>query len=594
MEMRSSGGTVFERDNADLGPISYYLTDSRRWAVSNVGLFGERQGASYTRYIFLDPKSTLDSELLQTSRISGGSLRYYGLGLQNGMYNVNMQFIETDFDDPSSRTWKSLGRRIFDIYLQGDLHIKDFDIRKAATTNRAVQRAFKVRVSQNFLEIHLFWAGKGTCCIPEQGSYGPSVAAISVNRDFEPTLGDLPPTVSTKSKTGLIVGVVVSIAGVSLIAIFAMFYLRRKRSSRNEEEELLGIVNRPNTFTYAELRTATEDFNFANKLGEGGFGSVYKGMLSDGRAVAVKQLSVGSQQGNSQFVTEIATISAVQHRNLVKLYGCCIEGANRLLVYEHLENRSLDQALFGKSDLHLGWPTRYKICLGAARGLAYLHEESRPRIVHRDVKASNILLDSDLNPKISDFGLAKLYDDKKTHISTRVAGTIGYLAPEYALRGHLTEKVDVFGFGVVALEILSGRPNSNTRLEPDKMYLLEWAWNLHENDRALELVDPTLTDLDKGEALRMIGVAFLCTQASPTLRPSMSRVVAMLTGDIEVSTVTSKPGYIADWDFNDMCSFVSNGNSRSLTSITSNNELDASKDTSRIVGEEQPLAPTGH
>ncbi|KAI3965855.1 hypothetical protein MKX01_010812 [Papaver californicum] len=587
--MRSSDGIDFEADNSTLGAASLHLTNTRRWAVSNVGLFGEREGAQYTISTSSQITGTLDSELFQTSRISGGSLRYYGLGLENGPYNVNLRFAETDYNDPSTLTWESLGRRVFDIYLQGDRRVKDFDIRKEAggASNRAVQRDYKVQVSQNYLEIHLFWAGKGTCCIPKQGSYGPSISAISVTPDFKPTVSNLPPTAPRKSKTGLIVGIVVSVAVLSFTAIFTVFYCRRKRSNIDEEEELLGIENRPNTFTYAELKSATEDFNSANKLGEGGFGSVYKGTLSDGRAVAVKQLSVASHQGKSQFVAEIATISSVQHRHLVKLYGCCIEGANRLLVYEYLEHRSLDQALFGKSGLHLSWPTRYEICLGAARALAYLHEESRPRIVHRDVKASNILLDTDLNPKISDFGLAKLYDDKKTHISTRVAGTIGYLAPEYAMRGHLTEKADVFGFGVVVLEILSGRPNCDTNLDQDKIYLLEWAWSLHEKNRALELVDPLLADFDKGEAMRMIGVAFLCTQASPGLRPAMSRVVGMLSGDIEVSTVTSKPSYITDWQFSDMSSFINDDDSLSFASKTTNTQLDTSTDTSMIAGRDR-------
>ncbi|XP_021819627.1 probable LRR receptor-like serine/threonine-protein kinase At1g56140, partial [Prunus avium] len=427
-QMRGSDGILYEADDSDLGPATFNVTSTQKWAVSNVGLFAEKKNPSFV---------------------------------------------------------------------------------------------------QNTLTLPM--------------------------NDFTPTVSGLPPTTQgKKSRTGLIVGIAVPVGVVSLLLLFAVLYMRRKKSEKDDDEDLLGLGPRPNTFSYAELRAATEDFNPSNKLGEGGYGPVYKGTLSDGRVVAVKQLSVASHQGKSQFVTEIATISAVQHRNLVKLYGCCIEGTQRILVYEYLENRSLDQALFGRNDLHLDWPTRFNILLGTARGLAYLHEESRPRIVHRDVKASNILLDAELSPKISDFGLAKLYDDEKTHISTRVAGTIGYLAPEYAMRGHLTEKADVFGYGVVALEILSGRPNSANNLDREKIYLLEWAWTLHENDQSLGLVDPRLTEFDENEATRLIKTALLCTQASPMMRPSMSRIVAMLSGDIEVSTVISKPSYLTDWDFKDV------------------------------------------
>ncbi|XP_057485813.1 probable LRR receptor-like serine/threonine-protein kinase At1g56140 isoform X2 [Actinidia eriantha] len=554
-QITSSAGILYEWDNETLGPANYYVTSSNRWAVSNVGRLGENiqsQDAQYKGFSSHQFTNTLDSELFQTARLSAGSLRYYGLGLENGNYTVSLQFAEIAIENPP--TWKSLGKRVFDIYVQGNLELKDFDIRKEAgeASWRAVQREFKTRVSENYLEIHLFWAGKGTCCVPVQGTYGPLISAISTTPDFTPKVGNNPPS-SKKSNTGLIVGIVVPVAVVIFLSVFVLycFVQRRKRPHGNDDEELLGMATRPYTFSYAELKGATEDFNPVNKLGEGGFGPVFKGTLNDGRVIAVKQLSVASHQGKSQFVAEIATISAVQHRNLVKLYGCCIEGDKRLLVYEYLENKSLDQALFGKGSLYLDWSTRFDICLGVARGLSYLHEESRVRIVHRDVKASNILLDSDLNPKISDFGLAKLYDDKKTHISTRVAGTIGYLAPEYAMRGHLTEKADVFGFGVVALEVVSGRPNSDSSLEEDKIYLLEWAWGVHENNHEIELVDANLSEFNEEEVKRVIGVALLCTQTSPQLRPSMSRVVAMLSGDIEVGAVSSRPGYLTDWKFND-------------------------------------------
>ncbi|BFG28329.1 hypothetical protein CerSpe_146030 [Prunus speciosa] len=547
-QMRGNDGILYEAEDSALGPATFKfnVTSTQKWAVSNVG-FSDNLTKSFVETTLTQVSGAdLTPKLFETSRVSPGSLRYYGLGLQNGPYTVTLQFAETVFASRDTQTSQSLGRRVFDIYIQGNLIWKDFDISKeAGGVNRAVAIPFKVNVTENYLDIHLFWAGKGTCCIPEQGDYGPLISAVHA-------ASDTPTTPGKKSRTGLIVGIAVPVGVVILLLLFAVFYMRRKTSEKDDDEDLLGLGPRPNTFSYAELRAATEDFNPSNKLGEGGYGPVYMGTLSDGRVVAVKQLSVASHQGKSQFVTEIATISTVQHRNLVKLYGCCIEGSHRILVYEYLENKSLDQALFGRNDLHLDWPTRFNILLGTARGLAYLHEESKPRIVHRDVKASNILLDAELSPKISDFGWAKLYDDKKTHMSTRVAGTIGYLAPEYAMRGRLTEKADVFGFGVVALEILSGRPNSGDNLDPEKIYLLEWAWTLHENNQSLGLVDPRLTEFDENDATRLIKVALLCTQASPMMRPSMSRVVAILSGDIEASTVMSKPSYLADWDFKDV------------------------------------------
>ncbi|KAF3670157.1 putative LRR receptor-like serine/threonine-protein kinase [Capsicum annuum] len=547
--IRSSDQTSYERDSEALGPATYFMTSTGRWAVSNAGLHSDCPNQSFTSFTSFQITNTLDSKLFQAARISAGSLRYYGLGLENGNYTVTLQFAESEILNPP--TWPSVGRRVFDVYVQGIRELKDFDIKREAGgwSLTAVQRQFKARVSENYLEIHLFWAGKGTCCVPIQGTYGPSISAISATPDFVPTVSNQLPS-TKKNRTCLIVGIVVGVGVISLVSLFAVYYLIQKRKQQKalEDEKFMGIDTRPYTFSYSELRAATGDFFSSNKLGEGG--NTY------GRVVAVKQLSVASHQGKSQFVSEIATISAVQHRNLVKLYGCCIEGDRRLLVYEYLENKSLDQALFEKGSLYLDWPTRFQICLGVAKGLAYLHEESRVRIVHRDVMASNILLDADLNPKISDFGLAKLYDDKQTHINTRVAGTIGYLAPEYAMRGHLTEKADVFGFGVVALEIVSGRPNSDESLEEDKIYLLEWAWQLHENKHETELVDANLSEFDVDEVKKVIMIALLCTQTSPGLRPSMSRVIAMLTGDAEVAAVTSRPGYLTVWKFKDTTSFM--------------------------------------
>ncbi|GMH29398.1 hypothetical protein Nepgr_031241 [Nepenthes gracilis] len=230
-------------------------------------------------------------------------------------------------------------------------------------------------------------------------------------------------------------------------------------------------------------------------------------------------------------------ITTVQHPNLVKLHGCCNEGKELLLVYEYMENNSLARALFGRelSRLNLDWPTRKRICLGVARGLAYLHQGSRLKIIHRDIKATNVLLDKDLNAKISDFGLAKLDEDENTHISTKIAGTIGYMAPEYAMKGFLTDKADVYSFGVVVLEIVSGKSNTYYRPNEEFSYLLDWAYVLQEQGNLLELVDSSIgSNFPKDEALLLLNLALLCANPSPTLRPIMSSVVSMIEGKIQV------------------------------------------------------------
>ncbi|KAF7848879.1 hypothetical protein BT93_L1474 [Corymbia citriodora subsp. variegata] len=541
--VKSSDGTLFEGDyNNGIGPASFFVSETKRWALSNVGIFNDATNYQFTcstsNAILNKPEP--DQALFQTARTSASSLRYYGLGLQNGNYTVKLGFAETAFPDDSQ--WTRRGRRLFDIYIQGILMSKDFDIRKEAggRSFRAVEKAFKVQVFENYVEIHFFWAGKGTCCMPSRGTYGPSISAIHVTPDFTPTFPD-----KRKNRMPLVTGIAVGVGVMLFLSTFvAFYYLRiRKRPSSDEETDALRVATGALTFNYSELQNATNGFSLANKLGQGGFGIVYKGTLGDRRLVAVKKLSVASDQGNNQFLAEIATISAVQHRNLVKLYGCCVHGDERLLVYEFLENSSLDHALFGKTSLLIDWGTRYDICLGIARGLAYLHEESRVKIVHRDVKASNILLDATLNPKISDFGLAKLYNDKMTHISTKVAGTMGYLAPEYVMRGHLSEKTDVFAFGVVALEIVAGKPNFASEKEES---LLEWAWHLYENERHVDIVDPRLSIFEEEGVKNVIHVALLCTQMQPSLRPPMSCVVAMLLGRTNVIPVPSKPGYLTD------------------------------------------------
>lgn len=332
------------------------------------------------------------------------------------------------------------------------------------------------------------------------------------------------------------------------------FFFRRGSNPPNgfpEFEDELSEVQNLKLYSYKELRIATDDFSAANKIGEGGFGPVYLGRLRHGKDAAIKVLAAESKQGAREFLTEIKVISDIEHENLAKLIGCCVEGNHRILVYDYIENNSLSQTLLGlgHSSIQFSWRTRTKICIGIARGLAYLHEEVRPHIVHRDIKASNILLAKDLTPKISDFGLAKLIPANMTHVSTRVAGTIGYLAPEYAIRGQLTRRADVYSFGVLLVEIVSGRCNTNSLLPIEEQYILERTWDLYERNELVELVDTAMHgDFDAEEACKYLKIGLLCTQDNPKLRPIMSTVVKMLSGEIQIDeTQITKPGLISDF-----------------------------------------------
>ncbi|RWR96268.1 Protein kinase domain-containing protein [Cinnamomum micranthum f. kanehirae] len=529
--------TTFTEDQYSHG-ASRYFQSGEHWAFSSTGNFlDDKRDQDIYIGKNISRLTMPDSQLYMTARLSPLSLTYYGFCLWDGSYTVKLHFAEIIISDNSP------GKRIFDIYIQGKLVWKDFNIAaEARGAHKAVVKNFTANVTTNTLEIRFYWAGKGTQSIPYVGAYGPLISAISVESDFTPPGGN-------KIPAGAVIGIVASVFCVIFLIIGILWWKGcfRKRSSMYEDLKRLDLQT--GSFTLRQLKAATNNFDAANKIGEGGFGPVYKGLLYDGTIIAVKQLSSKSKQGNREFVNEIGMISALQHPNLVKLYGCCIEGNQLLLVYEYMENNSLARALFGMEEqqLKLDWPTRHHICVGIARGLAYLHEESRLKIVHRDIKATNVLLDKDLNPKISDFGLAKLFEEENTHINTRIAGTIGYMSPEYAMHGYLTDKADVYSFGIVALEIVSGTSNTNYKPNRDGVYLLDWAYVLQERGSLIELVDPKLgSEFNKKEAIGMISIALLCTNSSSTLRPTMSAVVSMLEGRTDAQSHISVPNLSSD------------------------------------------------
>ncbi|KAK6934117.1 Serine-threonine/tyrosine-protein kinase, catalytic domain [Dillenia turbinata] len=436
------------------------------WALSNTGHFMDNSSIS-DKYIATNTSVLLmeNSELYKNARISPISLTYYGFCLKNGNYKVNLHFAEIIFT--SDHNYSSLGRRIFDVYIQGKRVLKDFNIEnEAGGVGKAIIKSFtSIPVSSKTLEIRFYWAGKGTTAIPDRGVYGPLISAISVDPEFPVPVG---------MSAGAVVGIVVAVVSV-IVLVLGILWWKGCLGRKNTMEEVVpttilppkatyfvykvfsqrfgtecliwtmflineasptalrGLDLQTGSFNLRQIKAATNNFDAANKIGEGGFGSVYKGLLSDGTIIAVKQLSSKSKQGNREFVNEIGMISALQHPHLVKLYGCCVESNQLLLVYEYMENNSLARALFGN------------FCY------------------------------------------------------------IGYMAPEYAMRGYLTDKADVYSFGIVALETVSGRSNTSYKRKDD-FFLLDWALLLKANDSLLDLVDPRLG------------------------KPSMSTVVSMLEG----------------------------------------------------------------
>ncbi|XP_016903253.1 cysteine-rich receptor-like protein kinase 43 isoform X1 [Cucumis melo] len=320
----------------------------------------------------------------------------------------------------------------------------------------------------------------------------------------------------------------------------------RDRQGEDDLEEI--AAKEQKLIQFETLVEATNNFHPNNKLGQGGFGPVYKGKLKDGRVIAVKKLSLYSKQGRKEFMTEAKLLARVQHRNVVNLLGYCVHGSEKLLVYEYVMNESLDKLLFTESSRRgeLDWKRRYDIIFGIARGLQYLHVDSHNVIIHRDIKASNILLDDKWVPKIADFGMARLFPEDQTHVNTRVAGTNGYMAPEYVMHGHLSAKADVFSFGVLVLELISGQRNSSFTSFMDAENLLDWAYKLYKKGRSLEIMDPTLaSSADPDQVTMCIQIGLLCTQGDPHLRPTMPRVVLILSkrpGNLEEPTRPGIPG----------------------------------------------------
>uniref|UniRef100_A0A0D9VWD1 Protein kinase domain-containing protein n=1 Tax=Leersia perrieri TaxID=77586 RepID=A0A0D9VWD1_9ORYZ len=371
----------------------------------------------------------------------------------------------------------------------------------------------------------------------------------------------------TNAVTAMAIAIVLGVV-VIVLSVFTILLWRKTKPKReqlhtkmkrmcitnvsaqaNEEDDHAGSSL---LFDLSTLRCATSDFAEENKLGHGGFGAVYKGLLPDGREIAVKRLDKASRQGLKELKNELLLVVKLRHNNLAKLLGVCLDGQEKLLVYEYLPNRSLDIFLFKRhedlmSEL-LDWHTRYRIIYGVARGLLYLHEDTQARIIHRDLKASNILLDGDMTPKISDFGLARLFDSEKTTtITSQVVGTLGYMAPEYAVLGQISVKLDVYSFGVLTLEIITGRRNTDVfdSVEEEPNTLLSYVWDHWSKGTPSKVINRWLQQqAPENEVLKCIHLGLLCVQENPSDRPTMLSVLVMLHGEASSFESPSKPAFI--------------------------------------------------
>ncbi|XP_038882748.1 probable LRR receptor-like serine/threonine-protein kinase At5g10290 isoform X1 [Benincasa hispida] len=349
---------------------------------------------------------------------------------------------------------------------------------------------------------------------------------------------------SNKSKVGLIAGLIAGlIVAILLVGLLILLCKHRYKGYKGEVfEDVPGEIDRRiafgqlKRFAWRELQLATENFSEENVIGQGGFGKVYKGVLADGTKVAVKQsTNYESPGGDAAFLREIEMISVAVHRNLLRLIGFCTTQTERLLVYPYMQNLSVAYRLreLKPGEPVLDWPTRKRVALGTARGLGYLHEHCNPKIIHRDVKAANVLLDEDFEAVVGDFGLAKLVDVRKTSVTTQVRGTVGHIAPEYLSTGKSSEKTDVFGYGIMLLELITGqRAIDFSRFEgDDDVLLLDHVKKLEREKRLNIIVDGNLTNYDIREVETMAQVALLCTQPSSDSRPTMSQVICMLEGE---------------------------------------------------------------
>ncbi|BFG34678.1 hypothetical protein CerSpe_209520 [Prunus speciosa] len=512
------GDKYYEADNST---SLYYISPSKTWAYSLSGDFlSPESNSSNSAQTQSCGIHVPESDLYSNARIAPVFLSYYAC-LHKGKYNVTLHFAEIVFREKES--YSILKRRAFDVYIQDERRLMNFDIAKEAKGPDEPQtRHFEADVNDSVLEISFYWAGKG-CADDLPTLNGPLISAISITPVPQHS------ALRRKLKKALIITLPSSV--VVLLLLLAFMWKMGWLGKRELREIQIG---QDKHVTLQELIGATRNFSSKMEIGRGHFGRVYKAELEGGQTtVAVKRLSTHSKENIEELLNEFYTLKSLRHENLVQVLDAYFGEGLHLLIYEYMPNLSIADAFFGsKSRLKFNWETRFNICLGIARGLEHLHEHPRLKMVHRDIKAENILLDGALNAKISDFGMASLYTEEEQLMIIKVEAPNGHMAPEYAIQGIVTSKVDVYSFGVVILEIVSGKKNAGYKFNHESEYLLDMAYVANKNGSLVDLVDKKLSGIyDAKQAITILTLAVMCTNISPTLRPRMADVVSILVGE---------------------------------------------------------------
>ncbi|WCJ32477.1 Leucine-rich repeat transmembrane protein kinase [Euphorbia peplus] len=522
-------GQVYDED---VSQEMFYESGGNRWAYTCSGDFssGDYREISLNASDFIKNKTcgVSDDTIVDTARLCPVALTYYAFCLLNGNYSVKLKFAETVFSKDEDHS--SLGKRVFDLYIQGVKKLPNFNMKDETPEDpyRAVLKEYVANVQDHQLVIHFFWAGKGTIDISPYLS-GPLVSSISVKRNSERNK-----VLSTSQIAGITVGSV-------LMPMLVVAFLWKMGLFANRELQEVQIDVKGRHFTLKQIIDATRNFSPKAEIGRGRFGIVYKVELPGQIQLAVKKISPDSMQDKlkTELQGEIFNLKSLKHENLIELLNGYSKKDLHLLIYEYMENGSLYQVVLDpNSKIVLDWKVRFDICLGLAKALKYLHEETGVKILHRNVKANNVLLDGCYTPKLTDFGWARLYNENDPFLTIKAEGARVYMAPEYALGQAITDKADVYSYGVVVLEVFSGRPGiSNLPNRQEAAYLLDDARIAHAHGRLDKLVDRKMENYDRKVAFAVLNLAIMCIHPTADLRPTMSQVVSVLLNEKTIDQI---------------------------------------------------------